>query len=108
MLLSSGSFSFRRKLLSLEALNGISWNFGLDYLADNGVNDILGKGFNYPQNLRLVAGSGGNVILASGQNTLDTFLPSGGGYIARTNTTAARPSFPIAEVFSRYGPQMGR
>ena len=60
-------------------MNGISWDFGLDYLAGNGVNDILGKGFNYPQNLRLVAGSGGNVNLASGQNTLDTFLPSGGG-----------------------------
>ncbi len=93
VLLSSGSFSFRRKLLSLEALNGISWNFGLDYLADNGVNDILGKGFNYPQNLRLVAGSGGNVILASGQNTLDTFLPSGGGYIAdQYNCTQAELS----------------
>ena len=32
---------------------------------DNGVNDILGKGFNYPQNLRLLPGSGGSV--AAGQ-----------------------------------------
>jgi hypothetical protein len=77
----------------LDALNGVSWNFGLDYLADNGVNDILGKGFNYPQNLRLLAGNGGDVILATGQNTIDTFIPSGGGYLADpSNCTQAELS----------------
>src|SRR5208283_1619544 len=54
VLLSNGSFSFRRKLLSIAALNGISWEFNLDYLSGNGVNDILGKGFNYPHSLRLL------------------------------------------------------
>jgi RHS repeat-associated protein len=82
VLLSSGAFSFRRKLLSVAAVNNISWEFGIDYLAGNGVNDILGKGFNFPQYLRLVPGAGGNVVLATGENTLDTFVPSGSGYAA--------------------------
>jgi hypothetical protein len=54
VLLSSGSFSFRRDLLAISAVNGISWGFGLNYLAGNGIDDVLGKGFNFPQNLRLV------------------------------------------------------
>src|SRR5580704_5369007 len=76
--LSSGAFSFRLNLLSISAINGVSWSFGLDYLAGNGINDILGIGFNYTQNLRLVPISGG-VQLASGGNTLDTFITTDGG-----------------------------
>jgi RHS repeat-associated protein len=78
VLLSAGAFSFRLNLLSISAINGVSWSFGLDYLAGNGINDILGIGFNYTQNLRLVPISGG-VQLASGGNTLDTFITTDGG-----------------------------
>jgi hypothetical protein len=78
VMLSAGAFSFRLNLLSISAINGVSWTFGLDYLAGNGINDILGIGFNYTQNLRLVPISGG-VQLASGGNTLDTFVTTDGG-----------------------------
>jgi hypothetical protein len=77
VLLSAGAFSFRLNLVSISAINGVSRAFGLDYLAGNGINDILGIGFNYTQNLRLVPISGG-VQLASGGNTLDTFTTTDG------------------------------
>ena len=73
-----------------------SSEFYLDYLSNNGVDDVLGKGWNFPQYLRLLRDSGGVVRVASGQNTIDTFLPSGGGYVADPYTctwrrTLARP-----------------
>jgi RHS repeat-associated protein len=83
-------FSFKRSLLSISAINGISWEFGLDYLAGNGVNGIVGKGFNFPQNLQLQP-SGSNVQLLTGQNTLDLFIQTSPGVYApaSNNTTQA-------------------
>jgi hypothetical protein len=66
VLLSSGAFWFKKELLSLSAVNGIGWSFGIDYLAGNGVNDILGPGFNFSQNVRLSIDTFGNVTLTTG------------------------------------------
>ncbi len=91
VLLSAGRFAFQRSFLSLDAIGEISWNFSLDYLAGNHVDSILGKGFNYPQNLHLVSLSNGDVQWTSGENTLEFFLQTSPGvYVAApTNNTRA-------------------
>ena len=84
-------FAFQRDLMSVAAVGDISWGFSLDYLAGNGVDGILGKGFNFSQNLRLELLPGGNVQLASGFNTLELFVNSGPGLYRAppTNNTRA-------------------
>jgi hypothetical protein len=91
VLLSSGAFWFRKNLLSIGALNGVGWSFTLDYLAGNGVNDVLGKGFNFTQNVRLVYDPATqNVQLTTGQNTVEQFLSESGAYVpAANNNTRA-------------------
>ena len=89
--LSAGAFSFELPLLSVGSLGGIGWAFGLNYLSGNGVNGIVGPGFNYPDNLSLHQNVGGGVTLYSGQNTVEVFNFSGGAYTpAPGNNTAAR------------------
>jgi RHS repeat-associated protein len=95
VLLSSGMFSFKRDLLAISAINGVSWGFGLDYLAQQDVNGFLGKSFNYPQNLRLEPAApplpSSDVELWTGQNTSDVFTSTGSGTYAPAvdNTTRA-------------------
>jgi len=39
--------------LSLSAIGGVGWSFSLNYLSDSNVDDVLGLGFNFPQNMVL-------------------------------------------------------
>ena len=82
VLLSAGMFAFRRSLLSIGAVGNVNWSFSLDYLAGNGVDGIIGKGFNFPQSLHLELLPGGDVQMASGQNTLELFLQTSPGVYA--------------------------
>ena len=79
VLLSSGRFAFQRSFLSIAAVNNLSWDFGIDYLSGNGVDSVLGKGFNYPQNLHLELQPGGDVHWTSGENTLELFVQTSPG-----------------------------
>ena len=75
VLLSSGQFSFRLPLLSIESQGGIGWSFGLDYLSQNAPGGILGDGFNFPQNLHLELDvTNVDVHLLTGENTEEIFL----------------------------------
>ena len=93
VLLSSGSFSFRRGLLALDAVNGISWSFGLDYLAGNGVTTSWARA-------SITRRTSASWLVRRrrrdpGQRpeTQDTFTPSGGGYSpASGNCTQAELS----------------
>ena len=90
-LLSSGQMSFNLPLLSVSALGNSSWCFGLNYLSGNGIDGIFGRGFNYPQNLRLNELGNGDVELLSGDNTAELFTADGSGNYtpaANTNTRA--------------------
>jgi len=77
VLLSSGKFSFKPQLLAASALGGIDWAFDLDYLADNDVDSIVGKFFNFNSNVRLTE-EGGDVDLQTGWNTRESFSGNGG------------------------------
>ncbi|QNN23312.1 hypothetical protein HED60_13850 [Planctomycetales bacterium ZRK34] len=77
VLLTAGRFSFKQRLLSVDSIGGISWAFNLSYLGNNGVDGLLGKNFNYPQNLRLEEQVSGDVDLLSGKNTSETFNKTG-------------------------------
>lgn len=53
VLLKPGAFCFRQELSSVPALGGFQYMFGVNFNSCNGVNDILGPGFNYSQNVYL-------------------------------------------------------
>jgi RHS repeat-associated protein len=98
VLLSSGMFTFHLDLMAISAVNNVSWSFSLDYLAGNGVDDIVGKCFTYPQYLRIVGIPGGhNVQLVTGENCVATFISSDGLAFTvptpNTNNTRAELSF---------------
>jgi hypothetical protein len=77
VVLSSGQFTWRTDLLSIDALGGAGWSFGLNYLGNSGVDSILGKGFDFPRELRLVELPNGNVDLLTGGMTRESFLRTG-------------------------------
>jgi RHS repeat-associated protein len=72
-LLNSGQFHWQMPLISLAAVGQGGWNFDLDYLSGNGVDDILGMGFNYTQNFAAKPISGGNVSVVTGNNVFEHF-----------------------------------
>jgi RHS repeat-associated protein len=74
--LGSGQFSFKLPLLSLAAVGQGDWRFDLDYLSGNGVDDIVGMGFNYTQNTALQEKSGGTISAISGNNVHTNFVSS--------------------------------
>ncbi len=92
VLLSSGQFSFQRQLLAIDAVGGIGWSFALRYLAGSGVDSVLGKGFNFPQEMRLFERSDGRIDLLTPGTGVETFVPNGsGGYAPETgNNTRAQ------------------
>ena len=82
VLLSSGQFTWQKALLSIDALGGVGWSFGLNYLGNSGVDSILGKGVNFPQEARLVELPNGDVDLLTGATTRESFVRTGPGSYA--------------------------
>lgn len=75
-MLYSGQFKFQKTLASISSI-GAGWALDLNYLAGNGNDGILGKGFNYPQNIHLEKLPGGNVQLVTGYQTRSDFNKTG-------------------------------
>lgn len=90
VLLSSGQFVWSLPLLSIPALGAGGWGFQLNYLPRNDIDGIIGRNFNFTQNLQLIDLGGGDVQLSTGENTRETFVSAGGGaYTSTGNNTAA-------------------
>ena len=89
VLLSSGQFIWSLPLLSIPTVGSGGWGFGLSYLPGNDIDGILGKNFNFTQNLFLID-LGGNVQLVMDDNTRETFALQGdGSYSSANNNTAS-------------------
>ena len=90
VLLSAGGFSFSRSLLSISSVGGVGWSFGLNYLSTTTVDGLIGKGFNFPQYMRLEEEADGDVVLVTSDNIRQTFEESAGVYTAAAeNSTLA-------------------
>ena len=88
----TGQFQWQLGLLSTGGIGGLGWSFGLDYLSDNGIDGLLGKGWDYPQNvcLQQMGGGSGDVQLLSGNQTAEPFfLQADGTYSSASNNTRA-------------------
>jgi hypothetical protein len=90
VIIRSGQFTWGLPLLSVPAIGAGGWGLALNYLPGNAIDGILGKNFNYTQNVHLIAGSGTDVELVTGENTRETFTSLGGGaYSSAGNNTGA-------------------
>ena len=82
--LDQGPFIQRIPLLTIPSIGDMTWSFALNYQSNYAIDSIVGKGFNYPQNIYLEregaapAGSGpidgDKVILNTPLNTKETFV----------------------------------
>lgn len=50
-LIESGALLFKQPLVSIPSIGDFKWCFGLNYQSDSNVDGILGKGWDYPQNV---------------------------------------------------------
>jgi len=87
VVLSSGQFTFRLPLLSIDAFGIAGWRFSLEYLSDSGIDGLLGPNFDFTQYARLML-DGDDVLLATDQNTVEVFEYDNGSYSSVNNNTA--------------------
>lgn len=89
VVLQTGQFIFSLDLLSAPAVGQGTWNFSIDYLANNGVNDLFGIGWNYSQNYRLTQPISSEVALTTPENTEAVYTSAGGGQWSSSGNNSA-------------------
>jgi RHS repeat-associated protein len=113
VMLAAGLLNFNVPLLSSSAIGAGSFGFALKYInsdpSTNSVDGVVGQGFNYSQNVRIVA-SGNNLVLQLPENTQEVFTDVGGGvYSSGANNSGATlirsgsGSSEIIQITSRSG-----
>jgi RHS repeat-associated protein len=113
MMLAAGLLNFNVPLLSSSAIGAGSFGFALKYInsdpSTNSVDGVVGQGFNYSQNIRIIA-SGNDLVLQLPENTQEVFTDVGGGvYSSGANNSGATlirsgsGSSEIIQITSRSG-----
>ncbi len=90
VMLATGEFIFSLDLLSAPAIGGGSWQLSLQYLSNNGVDDLVGLYWNYSQNYQLSQLPNGDIVLTTPDNLQETFIYNGNGqWLSGYNSTQA-------------------
>ena len=90
VMLATGEFIFSLDLLSTPAIGAGSWKFSLQYLSNNGVDDIVGLYWNYSQDYQLSQLPNGDIVLMTPDNLQETFIYNGNGqWMSGYNNTQA-------------------
>ncbi len=90
VVLATGQFNFALPVISAAALGAGSWEFALEYLANNGVADFAGVGWSHSQGYQLILLAGGDIALITPENTVEMFITNGAGqWLSGYNNTQA-------------------